>query len=80
MNIELSDIIRADAQYVSDSGIIVDWSCEYGTVTIGNDVFLQGDEADSLIALASKLYRQSGNVTMMQAMMSVAKTYVECMQ
>jgi hypothetical protein len=75
---DLTTIIRKDAEYVANSGIVIDWSTCYETVNIGDVALLHGHEATALMEQAHKLYMQTGATTMAQCMASVCKGYVEC--
>jgi hypothetical protein len=75
---DLTTIVRRDAEFVARSGIVIDWSTSYETVSIGNVAYLDGAEASALIEQAYKIYMRTGATTMEMCMMSVCKGYVEC--
>jgi hypothetical protein len=69
------ELIRISAWHVRNVRIDVDEHMP--TVTIGENVFLQGEEADNFIEAAEKLYEQAQTVTMDHCYACVAHPYVE---
>lgn len=78
----LSDIIRADAAYVTASGFTVSCDSAYSTVAItegrtGECVFMQGDEADAFNDECETLHTRTGDTTMDECAAHLARPYVE---
>jgi hypothetical protein len=73
----LTEIIRADASYAGDVAIDVDTA--YSTVAIGDDIFLQGDEAVSFIDEAQALWEKAGDVGIDEVYAHLAKPYLDCL-
>jgi hypothetical protein len=71
----LDEIIRVAAWRVRDVTIEVDESMP--TVAIGENVFLQGEEAEHFIDTAKELYGQAQTVTMDDCYACVAHPYAE---
>lgn len=74
---KLSQIIRESAAYCANIDIEVDTA--YETVAIGEDIFLQGDDAAQFISEAHDLYNKARTVTMSDCYACVAKPYVDCL-
>jgi hypothetical protein len=73
----LVDIIKADVQYVA--GVTIEVDRAYGTVAIGDDIFLQGDEGYAFIDAAERLYEEAQYVTYDEVYAHLAKPYVDCL-
>lgn len=69
------EIIRTSAWRVRNVVINVDETMP--TIAIGENVFLQGEEADNFIEAARELYEQAQTVTMDDCYACVAHPYVE---
>lgn len=74
----LCEIIRTTAWRVRDVNIDVDSS--YSTVAIGDNIFMQGQEADEFIDEARKLYEQAQHVSMDDCYACLAEPYLECLE
>lgn len=80
----VSQIIKADAQFVRDSGFVLETHYTGLWVSlVGQDeaqvVFLQGDEADQLNDEAWRLYESVGDITIEDARLHLLKPHVECL-
>jgi tryptophanase len=71
----LTQIIRAGATYAGDVSIDVDTA--YGTVAIGDDIFMQGDEAYAFIDEAQALWEESGDVSIDEVYAHLAGPYLD---
>ncbi|MBB5409258.1 hypothetical protein HDG34_003199 [Paraburkholderia sp. HC6.4b] len=69
------EIIRTSAWRVRN--VTIDVNESMPTVAIGENVFLQGEEADNFIEAAKGLYEQAQTVTMDDCYACVAHPYVE---
>ncbi|WP_233874948.1 hypothetical protein [Paraburkholderia adhaesiva] len=69
------ELIRISAWHARNVSIDVNESMPI--VAIGENVFLQGEEADNFIEAARKLYKQAQTVTMDDCYACVAHPYVE---
>lgn len=76
----LTEVIKAASKRVEEYADVVIERC-IGTVTIagtgGDDIFLQGDEADQFIATVDGLYADAGDVTIDEAARCHAEQYCE---
>ncbi|WP_397473776.1 hypothetical protein [Pusillimonas sp.] len=78
---ELIDIVRRDAESMSDVLVVVDTA--YETVSIQDcqnfldEIFLQGDEAAEFIGEAQRLWDELQHVSMEQCYLYLAKPYTE---
>lgn len=77
----LTEIIRQDAKWATDSGIDVKVDRGLGTVCITcpdhDDIFMQGDDAEQFIAECRTRWETAGDVDMGLVELSVAKPYAE---
>jgi hypothetical protein len=73
----LTEIIRAGAVYAGDVAIAVNPS--YSTVAIGDDIFMQGDEATAFIDEAQALWEQAGDVSIDEVYAHLAGPYLDCL-
>lgn len=77
----LTEIIKADAKWATDSNIDVEVDRSLGTVCITcpdhDDIFMQGDDAEQFIAECQTLWETAGDVDMGLVELAVAKPYAE---
>ncbi len=77
----LSEIIKADAEYMKD--VIVHVNVGFGTVLIidnkqvQENIFLQEHEADEFIKEMDKLYDEAGDVWLCDVAKHLAKPYLD---
>lgn len=72
---ELVQIIREAAARMDDVMVEVDEL--HGTVAIGDDVFMQGDEASEFIEKARELYDRAQYVSLDECYAHLAEPYTE---
>lgn len=77
----LTEIIKADAKWATDSNIDVKVDRRLGTVCITcpdhDDIFMQGDDAEQFIAECQTRWETAYDVGMLPVELSVAKPYAE---
>ena len=73
----LTEIIRADALYLTN--VRVECDSRYSTVEIGDDIFLQGQEADEFNDKVERLWNLTGDTTKDECAKHLAKPYVDCL-
>jgi hypothetical protein len=73
----LSEIIRSDAAYVGDT--VIECNSRFSTVSIGSDIFLQGQEADEFNDAAERLWNETGDTTIDECRAHLAKPYIDCL-
>lgn len=77
----LTEIIRSDAKWATDSDIDVNVDRRLGTVCITNRdndyIFMEGDDADKFVAECKTRWETAGDVGMDLVELSVAKPYAE---
>lgn len=76
-NPTLIEIIRADAAWVERSGVTIECDSAYSTVAIGDDIFMQGDEADAFNDEAERLWNETQETTMEECRAHLARQYIE---
>ena len=74
----LAEVIRMAAWRMRDVNIDVDTL--YGTVAIGDNVFMQGDEAVEFITEAESLYEKAQYVSMDDCYACLAEPYAELLE
>lgn len=69
------------AKRATDSGVSIDWDSGYSTVSITckgeEDIFMQGDEADTFIAGIDALCKHYPSLTESTAALALAEPYAE---
>ena len=83
----LSEIVKADAYYVSHDGVQLNWSeilCFISldtkpAETDGDEfiIYFQNEEASDLIDKAKKIYYQTGDTTMEDCIYHILKPWVD---
>ncbi|WP_085483795.1 hypothetical protein [Paraburkholderia susongensis] len=74
----LTQIIRAGADYAGDAHIEVNSAQEW--VSIGDEVFLQGDEARVFIDEAERLWNEAGDVGIDECWAHLAGPYLDSLE
>jgi len=77
--VSLSKIVKEDAAWVERSGIEIDADSKYSTVAIGDDIFMQGQEADEFNEETERIYNLTGDTTMDECAAHLARPYIECL-
>lgn len=75
---DLADIIRQQSALCED--IYIDVDTTLPCVAIGDDLFMQGDEAQAFIDEAEALYEKAQTVSMEECYACVAWPYIENME
>lgn len=75
--VTLTEIIRSNAAYAGD--IAIECNTAFSTVAIGDDIFLQGQEADEFNDEAERLWNETGDTTIEECRAHVAKPYIDCL-
>lgn len=79
----LTEIIRANVAFVERSNVTVTCDSSHSWVSIdganGENVFLQGDEADTFNDAFEKLYNDAGDVSMDDCRAHLAYDYLDAL-
>ena len=82
--VELPEIIREQASYVTNSGVDVQVDTRLGTVAMVHEgetvFFLEGYQAGGFIDSARSLYYRTKEITLNEAYTATAKPYVESLE
>jgi hypothetical protein len=81
----LSDIVKENALYVTNSGFIIEHNSSFEFVDCKNAkdkdecVYLQNEEATTFIEKSVKLWEETGDTTLDECMLSEMKPYIEAL-
>ncbi len=74
--------IHEAADYSEASGVVIDWDSAFSTFCISakgeDDIFMQGEEADSAISEIDSLCKKYPSLDAYTAALCIAKPYIEC--
>ncbi len=72
--VTLTEIVKA---YCTDT--VIECDVAFSTVAIGDDIFLQGQEADEFNDAVERLWNETGDTTIEECRAHLARPYVDCL-
>ena len=76
----LSTILKQHARYAESSGIVVDIDRSMGTVSLHDDIFMQGEEAFDFIAECDELAKRCRSLDYGIIELAVAYPYCDLLE
>ena len=77
---KLSTILKQQARYAQASGLVVDIDRAYQTVSLHDDIFMQGDEAQGFIDAVDTLSKSCRSLSSDIVELAVAYPYADLLE